>query len=284
MLTDSGGFQIFSLARLAKVSAEGVSFQSHLDGSSHFLTPEKVMEIEQALGADIIMPLDVCNEYPSSFGQAEGSLGVTLDWARRSRDAFTGEKTQALFGIVQGGIHKELRERAAQELIKIGFPGYALGGLSVGEPAETMQEILSWTLPILPEDKPRYVMGLGSPEDLWDAVGRGVDMFDCVMPTRNARNGTLFTSEGRILIKNAEFTRDFGPLDPACQCVACRHFSRAYLRHLFASGEILALRLLTLHNLTYMIDLMAGMREAIINKRFSESREAFFNKISRPKI
>ncbi len=282
MLTDSGGFQVFSLAQLAKVSDEGVKFQSHLDGSSHFLTPEKVMDIQQILGSDIIMPLDVCSQYPASQGEVESSLKTTLQWAERSLRSFRRPDDQALFGIVQGGVYKDLREQSAKAMVEMDFPGYALGGLSVGEPAETMLEVIGWTTPHLPKEKPRYLMGLGSPEDLWDAVELGIDMFDCVLPTRNARNGTVFTSEGKMLIKNAEFTHDHAPLDQACRCFTCKNYSRSFLRHLFQSGELLVQRLLTLHNLTYMIDLMGSMRQAIASGTFLEAkkkfRENFFKK------
>jgi queuine tRNA-ribosyltransferase len=273
LLTDSGGFQVFSLNSLAKVSREGVEFQSHLDGSRHFIGPEKAVEIQEALGADIIMCLDECTPYPATRETAERSLEITLEWAKRCRDAGRGPG-QALFGIVQGGMYPDLRERSAEALVGIGFDGYALGGLSVGEDKETMFRVVAHAAPLLPEDRPRYLMGVGLVEDILEAVQRGVDMFDCVLPTRNARNGALFTRSGKIAIKNAEYADDPRPLDPGCPCYTCRHFSRAYLRHLYLAGEILALRLNTVHNLHYYLQFMRDLRQALKEGALDSFREA----------
>ncbi len=274
ILTDSGGYQVYSMASLRRVSEEGVTFQSHLDGSRHFLSPELAIEIQKALGADIIMPLDECAPYPSSDGYLERSLDLTLRWAERSRAAHS-DVQPALFGIVQGGTDKRLREQGVERLLEIGFEGYALGGLSVGESKEAMYETIGHTAPFLPADRPRYVMGVGTPEDLVEAVARGADMFDCVMPTRHGRTGSLFTSEGRINIKAAQYARDERPPDPACDCYTCRHFSRAYLRHLFVADEILGLRLNTLHNLHLYLALMRQIRRAIEEGTFAEFRAGF---------
>ena len=261
ILTDSGGFQVFSLARLNRVDEEGVHFQSHVDGSSHLLTPERSMEIQGALGSDVAMVLDVCPALPASREAVEQAVERTTRWARRCREAWNGQGVP--FGIVQGGTYFDLRERSATELRELDFPGYAIGGVSVGESPESMVATVRATAEFLPDDRPRYLMGVGRPRDLVDAVAAGVDMFDCVMPTRNARNGTLFTSAGRVNIKRATFRRDERPLDPNCDCDTCRGYSRAYLRHLFLCGEILASRLNTVHNLTYYLGLMRRMREAI---------------------
>jgi queuine tRNA-ribosyltransferase len=262
ILTDSGGFQIFSLGTLRKISEEGVTFQSHLDGSSHFLTPEKVVEVQRALGSDIAMVLDECVPYPSPEEYVEGSVERTSSWAKRCLKV-RKEKDPALFAIVQGGVHRNLREKSARTLVEMGFQGYAVGGLSVGEPKFAMQSVLEWTVPLLPEDAPRYLMGVGTPEDMIKAVIIGVDFFDCVLPTRNARNGTLFTSSGKISIKQAQYAEDPRPVDEKCGCYTCRHYSRAYLRHLYLSKEILSSRLNTLHNLYYYMELTAGIRDAI---------------------
>jgi queuine tRNA-ribosyltransferase len=262
ILTDSGGFQIFSLGSLRKVSEEGVTFQSHLDGSSHFLTPEKVMEIQRVLGSDIAMVLDECVPYPSPYESVKVSMERTSRWAKRCLQV-GDENDPALFAIVQGGVHRDLREKSAQTLVEMGFQGYAVGGLSVGEPKSMMLDVLKWTIPLLPEKTPRYLMGVGTPEDILDAVMLGVDFFDCVLPTRNARNGTLFTSSGKISIKQARYAEDPGPVDEACPCYTCRHYSRAYLRHLYLSKEILSSRLNTVHNLYYYIKLLTKIREAI---------------------
>ena len=268
ILTDSGGFQVFSMAPLRKVTEDGVLFQSHLDGSRHFLSPEKAIAIQQALQADILMPLDECPPYPISYEQAADALDRTLRWAERSRDVHKGSD-QILFGILQGGVFVDLRERGAQELQRIGFDGYAVGGLSVGERKEEMVQVLKATLPLLPQDRPRYLMGVGPPEDLLTCIALGVDMFDCVMPTRHGRTGNLFTSTGRINIKRARYARDPSPVDSACDCYTCRHFSRAYLRHLFVGGEILGLRLNTLHNLHFYCHLMGQARRAIEEGRYA---------------
>jgi queuine tRNA-ribosyltransferase len=262
ILTDSGGFQIFSLGSLRKVSEEGVTFQSHLDGSSHFLTPEKVMEIQRALGTDIAMVLDECIPYPSPYEYVKTSTEQTSRWAKRCLQV-KREKDPALFAIVQGGVHRDLRERSAQTLVEMGFQGYAIGGLSVGEPKSMMLDVLEWTTPLLPENTPRYLMGVGTPEDMIHAVILGVDFFDCVLPTRNARNGTLFTSLGKISIKQAQYAEDRRPVDETCACYTCRHYSRAYLRHLYLSKEILSSRLNTIHNLYYYINLFRRIKEAI---------------------
>ncbi len=262
ILTDSGGFQIFSLGSLRKVSEEGVTFQSHLDGSSHFLTPEKVMEIQKVLGSDMAMVLDECVPYPSPYESVKVSMERTNRWAKRCLQV-RDENDPALFAIVQGGVHRDLREKSAQTLVEMGFQGYAVGGLSVGEPKSMMLDVLKWTIPLLPEKTPRYLMGVGTPEDILDAVTLGVDFFDCVLPTRNARNGTLFTSSGKISIKQAQYAEDPRPVDQTCPCYTCRHYSRAYLRHLYLSKEILSSRLNTVHNLYYYIKLLTKIREAI---------------------
>lgn len=262
ILTDSGGFQVFSLGSLRKISEEGVRFQSHLDGSSHFLTPEKVVEIQRVLGSDIAMVLDECVPYPSSYDSVKASVERTSHWAKRSLQIQRNPNT-ALFGIVQGGVYRDLREKSIQTLVEMDFQGYAIGGLSVGEPKSMMGKVLEWTVPLLPERTPRYLMGVGTPEDILNAVRLGVDFFDCVLPTRNARNGTLFTSSGKISIKQAQYSEDGNPLDETCTCYTCRHYSRAYLRHLYLSKEILSSRLNTIHNLFYYIALLKKIREAI---------------------
>jgi queuine tRNA-ribosyltransferase len=262
ILTDSGGYQIFSLARLRKITAEGVTFQSHIDGSEHFLTPEKVMEIQKALGSDIAMVLDECVPYPSSHEYAQASSRLTTRWAERCLNVKRDENA-ALFGIVQGGMYRDLREESARDLTRLNFQGYAIGGLSVGEPKPMMQDVLEWTAPILPNSKPRYLMGVGTPEDILHAVMHGVDLFDCVLPTRNARNGMLFTSKGKISIKQAQYAEDPRPVDEACHCYACKSYSRAYLRHLYLANEILSSRLNTIHNIYYYIDWMKRIRAAI---------------------
>jgi len=266
ILTDSGGFQIFSLGSLRKISEEGVAFQSHLDGSSHFLTPEKVTEIQTVLGSDIAMVLDECVPYPSPYEYVKTSMERTSRWAKRCLQV-RRENDPALFAIVQGGVHQDLREKSAQTLVEMGFQGYAIGGLSVGEPKEAMLDVLAWTTPLLPENAPRYLMGVGTPEDILDAVMLGVDFFDCVLPTRNARNGTLFTSSGKISIKQAQYAEDQRSLDESCACYTCRHYSRAYLRHLYLSKEILSSRLNTIHNLYYYINLLKKIKEAIQEDR-----------------
>jgi queuine tRNA-ribosyltransferase len=271
ILTDSGGFQIYSLSALRRITPEGVHFRSHLDGSMHFIDPEKSMEIQRALGSEIIMAFDECTPYPATYEYALNSLTLTTSWARRCREYHNGRGGgQALFGIVQGGMYQDLRKRSAEEILGIGFDGYAVGGVSVGESKEEMHEVIHHTAPLLPGDRPRYLMGVGDLKDMLTAVEAGFDMFDCVMPTRNARNGTLFTSTGRISIKRAEFRDDPSPLDPECGCYTCRNYSRAYLRHLYLAREILSMRLNTLHNLYFYLEFMRKMREAIAGDRFPE--------------
>lgn len=274
ILTDSGGFQVWSLGQLRKISEEGVKFRSPVNGDACFLTPEESMRIQKALNADIAMIFDECTPYPATWSEARNSMALSLRWAARSKAAHAGNPN-ALFGILQGGMYEDLRAQSLQGLTDIGFDGYAIGGLSVGEPKADMLRILDHVVPRMPTDKPRYLMGVGTPEDLVDAVLRGVDMFDCVMPTRNARNGWLFTRLGDLKLKNARYKNDTGPLDPECACYTCRHFSRAYLHHLHKVGEILGARLNTLHNLRFYQQLMAGMREAIAQGRLKAFAEDF---------
>jgi len=276
ILTDSGGFQVYSLASMRKITEEGVRFRSHLDGSEEFLSPELAVEIQQALGADIIHPLDECLAHPASRVETERSLALTLRWAARAKAVHArGEGRQALFGIVQGGTYEELRRRGVEESCALGFDGYAIGGLAVGEPKPLMLDLVELTATLLPEDRPRYLMGVGTPPDLVEAASRGVDLFDCVLPTRNARNGQAFTEDGTITIKQSRYASDPAPLDAACRCAACRSFSRAYLRHLYTVGELLAPRLLTLHNLHFYLSLVARMREAIASGEFPAFRARF---------
>lgn len=275
ILTDSGGFQVFSLAKLRRVTDEGALFQSHIDGSQHLLTPEKSVEIQQCLGADIVMCLDECIKYPAEKSDAQKALELTSKWSKRSKGAFKNEKN-ALFGIVQGGMFKDLREMSAHDLLEIGFDGYAIGGLSVGEPKELMIEMADFTLPILPDTKPKYVMGVGTPEDIVSLVSLGADMFDCVLPTRNARNGQMFTSTGTINISNARFKNDVDPIESECTCYTCRNYSRAYLRHLYLSKELLAYRLNTIHNVHFYMNLVRKLRTAICQGRFKKFKEEFF--------
>lgn len=272
ILTDSGGYQVFSHRELRRVSEEGVHFQSHLDGSSHLLTPEKAMEVQAALGADIVMVFDECTPYPCGRPDAEASMELSMRWARRCLDRWRDldDGARGIFGIIQGSIYPELRRRSAEELCAMGFSGFAIGGLSVGEPKEAMYETLAATAPWIPEERPRYLMGVGTPRDLVRSVALGIDMFDCVLPTRNARNGCLFTSRGRVLIKNACHAEDPGPLDPDCGCRTCRRYSRAYLRHLFMAGEHLSAVLNTVHNLTFYLDTMRKIRQAIASDSFGE--------------
>ncbi|MFM8502075.1 MAG: tRNA guanosine(34) transglycosylase Tgt [Fluviibacter sp.] len=270
ILTDSGGFQVFSLGDLRKITEEGVKFASPIDGAKLFLTPEISMQIQKDLNSDIVMIFDECTPYPADYKTAAESMRLSLRWARRSRDEHDRlENSNALFGIVQGGMHEALRDESLAGLKDINFNGFAIGGLSVGEPKEDMMRILAHTAPQLPTDKPRYLMGVGTPEDLMDSVEQGIDMFDCVMPTRNARNGHLFTRFGDVKIKNARFKTEQGPLDPTCSCYTCQNFSRAYLHHLFRAGEILSSILNTIHNLHYYQTLMAEMRSAIENGQFA---------------
>lgn len=268
ILTDSGGFQVFSLGDLNKIGEDGVEFRSHIDGSSHFFTPEKVMEIEGALGADIIMAFDQCPPWPSSREFVQQAVERTTRWARRCLESQVNPHTQALFGIMQGGSYHDLREKSAQALVEMDFPGYAIGGLSVGEPKDVMYDVLSKCVDFLPPEKPRYLMGVGSADYLLTGTWFGVDMFDCVLPTRIARNGTAMTSRGRVVVRNAQYARDFGPLDPGCSCQVCAKYSRAYIRHLVKNNEILGHRLLSYHNLFHLLKLMEGARQAIIDDNF----------------
>jgi queuine tRNA-ribosyltransferase len=278
MLTDSGGFQFFSLAKLAKFTDDGVAFQSHIDGSRHFFSPEKSVEIQTILGSDIMMSLDWCMGYPATFDQAQTALEKTTAWAKKGYDYWqTQGAPNNLFGIVQGGMYKDLRTRSAEELMQIDFSGFAIGGLSVGEPTDLMYEMADHTLPLLPENKPRYIMGVGTPENLVELTEMGCDMFDCVMPSRNARNGKLFTSRGDINIPNARFKFDTRPIDELCTCYTCQNYTRAYLRHLYKSRELLAYRLNTIHNLYYYLDLMSTMRAAIEADRFEGFKRQFYS-------
>lgn len=276
ILTDSGGFQVFSLNALVKISEEGVLFRSHIDGSKHMFTPKKVIDIQRNLRSDIIMPLDICIEYPASKSDAYQALLTTDRWEQEAREYWAEDtRRQALFAIVQGSTYPELRKIAVEKCMDIGFPGYALGGLSVGEPLDLMYEMTEVCTEILPEDKPRYLMGLGSPVELLQAVRRGIDMFDCVMPTRNARNGTIFTANGKMTLKAARYKQDFRPIDENCGCPVCQRYHRAYLRHLFNVGEPSVLRLATLHNLYFLSELMKGARQAIEEGRFEAWLEHF---------
>jgi queuine tRNA-ribosyltransferase len=269
ILTDSGGFQVFSLGALRKISEDGVSFQSPVNGDACFLTPEESMRIQRVLNADIVMVFDECTPYPADLARARDSMELSLRWAERSKRAHDGN-TNALFGIVQGGMHEDLRDRSLAGLTRIGFDGYAIGGLSVGEPKHDMQRTLKHVAPRLPADRPRYLMGVGTPEDLVEAVALGIDMFDCVLPTRNARNGWIYTRHGTIKLRNAQHRDDVRPLDAACACYTCRHFSRAYLHHLQKVNEILGARLNTWHNLFYFFELMRDLRSAIEHKRLAD--------------
>jgi queuine tRNA-ribosyltransferase len=278
VLTDSGGFQAMSLAKINSIGADGIRFRSHLDGSALMLTPESAMEIQQDLGADIIMALDECTPYPADYQRAESSLELTAQWAERSLAAHRNGN-QALFGIVQGSIYPDLRQRSARQITSLGFEGFAVGGLSVGEPKPAMQEMAALSATMLPADKPRYLMGVGTPQDLLIAIALGYDLFDCVLPTRNARNGSAFTSEGRISIKRAAYIHDGQPLDPRCECRTCRQFSRAYLRHLYLSGEILAARALTEHNLFFYARLMREAQAAIASRTYKAFSSYLLNRL-----
>jgi queuine tRNA-ribosyltransferase len=275
ILTDSGGYQIFSLALLRKVSDEGVEFQSHIDGRKHFFTPQEVIEIQKDLGSDIIMPLDECVHYPCSKDYATVAMSRTLDWARRSKAVECDN--QLLFGIVQGATYEDLRRECAQRLRELDFDGYAIGGISVGEPKNLRYNMVNFTVGFLPSDRPRYLMGLGMPQDILEAVAQGVDLFDCVIPTRYGRNGTAFTSEGKLTIRNAPYISDFNALDEQCSCYTCKNFSRAYLRHLFNCDELLGLRLVSLHNIHFYLELMRKTREAISEDRFLEFKKEFLS-------
>jgi len=284
ILTDSGGFQIFSLATLMKVKDEGVEFQSHVDGSRHFLTPEDVVGLQRELGSDIMMVLDECLHYPCPKDKAERSLELTTKWARRSRIAHSANRIAKnnkalLFGIAQGSTYPDLRKRAVEELLEIGFDGYAIGGLSVGEPKDLMYEMMEDSVKYLPQDKPRYTMGIGMPHDFFNAVEMGVDMFDCVVPTRNGRNGAVYTDEGRLIVRNSEYSKDLRPLSETCDCTVCKNHSRSYIRHLFNTDELLGLRLTSLHNVYFYVNLLRRIREAIKENRFLELKKEFKDKI-----
>ncbi len=285
ILTDSGGYQVYSLSSLRKLKDDGVEFRSHLDGSSHFFSPEKVIHIQRSIGSDIMMVLDECTPYPCDYEYAEKSTGLTSNWAVLNKEAFEKSKplydhTQFLFGIVQGSTYKELRERSVTELKKLECDGYAIGGLAVGEPSEVMYDITDFTTDMMPEDKPRYLMGVGRPENILESIERGIDMFDCVMPTRNARHSVLFTSEGVLTLTNAKFKEDFEKVDQNCDCYTCKNYSRAYLRHLFNAGELLALELASIHNLHFYISLVGEARKRIIDGSFKDWKNKTIEKIS----
>ncbi|HEY4601189.1 MAG TPA: tRNA guanosine(34) transglycosylase Tgt [Cerasibacillus sp.] len=276
ILTDSGGFQVFSLSDMRVIEEEGVHFRNHLNGEKLFLSPEKATQIQNILGSDIMMAFDECPPYPASYDYMKSSVERTSRWAERCLEAHTRKDKQGLFGIVQGGEFEDLRKQSARDLISLDFPGYAIGGLSVGEPKDVMNRVLEFTTPELPANKPRYLMGVGSPDSLIDASIRGVDMFDCVLPTRIARNGTCMTSTGRLVVRNAKYARDFRPIDENCDCHVCQNYSRAYIRHLIKCNETFGFRLTTYHNLYFLLNLMKQVREAIKEDRLGDFREAFF--------
>ncbi len=278
ILTDSGGFQVFSLSELRNITEEGVGFKSHLDGSKLFISPEKSISIQNNLGSDIMMAFDECVPYPADYEYTRKSMERTTRWAKRCKEAHQNKDNQGLFGIVQGGMYKDLREQSAKDLVALDLPGYAVGGLSVGEPAELMYDVLGYTTKFLPEEKPRYLMGVGTPDYLIEAVLRGIDMCDCVLPTRIARNGTALTSHGKIVVRNATYERDWSPLDDECDCYTCRNYTRAYIRHLIKCGEILGARLLSTHNLRFLVRLMENVRKAIEEDRLTEFRDEFYSK------
>ena len=278
ILTDSGGFQVFSLGPLRNITEEGVEFKSYLDGSKHFLSPENVMEIENDLGADIMMAFDECCPYPSTYEYTKNSMERTTRWAERCKKAHTRQGEQGLFGIIQGGFYKDLRKKSAEDLIKLDFPGYAIGGISVGEPKEEFLDILRYTAPLMPENKPRYLMGVGSPDYLIEAALAGIDMCDCVLPTRIARNGTAMTWQGKKVIRNASYARDFTTLDEECDCYACKNYTKAYIHHLIKNKEILGVRLLSIHNLRFLTKLMERVRIEIENDNLLEFKKEFFKK------
>jgi queuine tRNA-ribosyltransferase len=292
ILTDSGGYQVFSLAVLRKLSEEGAEFSSHIDGSKHFITPEKVIDIQMALGSDIMMMFDECVHYPAAKDYVEQSLGLTTRWARRSKEYY--ERVQGpgsgvrgkklLFGIVQGSTYLDLRKRAVEDLVNIGFDGYAIGGVSVGEPGNLIHEIAGYSAALLPDDQARYLMGVGTPPDILNAMGEGVDMFDCVIPTRNGRNGQAFTWNGELQLRNAEFKEDLRPIDPDCRCYACRNHTRAYIRHLFNTQEILGLRLVSLHNIHFYVKLIQHSRKAIQENCFAKFKDDFMKKYKKEPI
>ncbi|MCS7229398.1 MAG: tRNA guanosine(34) transglycosylase Tgt [Candidatus Kryptonium sp.] len=284
ILTDSGGFQIFSLAQFRKISKDGVKFQSHIDGSYHFFTPESVVEIQRILGSDIMMCLDECTPYPCDYDYALKSNQLTIEWAKRAREKFDKTQplyghSQAIFGIVQGSVYPEIRANSVEELLKLDFHGYAIGGLAVGEPVDIMYQITEFTASLLPWDKPRYLMGVGTPENILESISRGVDMFDCVIPTRNGRNATLYTRNGKFSIKNSIYKDDFTPVDPECDCYTCKNFTRAYLRHLFNADEILALQLASIHNLAFYLWLVKEARNHIIKGDFFEWKESLIKRM-----
>ena len=278
ILTDSGGFQVFSLGALRKIKEEGVEFRSHLDGSRKFIGPEEAMEIQEALGSDIMMAFDECCEYPSTYEYTKNSMERTTRWAKRCKDAHTTTDKQGLFGIIQGGFYKDLRQKSAEDLIKLDLPGYAIGGISVGEPKEEFLDILKFTTPLMPENKPRYLMGVGTPDYLIEAALAGIDMCDCVLPTRIARHGTAMTSTGKLVVRNAKYEKDFTPLDSECDCYACKNFTRAYIRHLLNTKEILGVRLLSIHNLRFLTNLMDRVRIEIENDNLLNFRDEFYKK------
>lgn len=285
ILTDSGGFQIFSLVDLRQLKKDGVEFRSHLDGSKHFFSPQNVVEIQRSIGSDIMMVLDECTPYPCEYDYAQKSVTLTSEWAVLAKKTFEDSKPkydygQNLFGIIQGSIYKDLRERSAKEIIKLDFNGYAIGGLAVGEPVETMYDMVDFTTDFMPADKPRYLMGVGRPENLLEGIERGIDMFDCVMPTRNARNAYLFTWDGILSMRNARYKDDFNPVDKNCECYTCKNFSRAYIRHLFIAKEILALELASIHNLFFYLNLMKIARTKILNGDFCNWKSKIINKLS----
>jgi queuine tRNA-ribosyltransferase len=276
ILTDSGGFQVFSLSDLRKIEEEGVHFRNHISGEKLFLSPEKAMHIQNSLGSDIMMAFDECPPYPAEHKYMKSSVERTSRWAERCLEAHKRPQDQGLFGIVQGGEYEDLRRQSAKDLTSLDFPGYAIGGLSVGEPKDVMNRVLEFTTPLLPNEKPRYLMGVGSPDSLIDGAIRGVDMFDCVLPTRIARNGTLMTSQGRLVVRNAKYARDFSPIDPNCDCYTCKNYTRAYVRHLIKTDETFGLRLTSYHNLYFLVKLMEQVRQAIKEDRLGDFREEFF--------
>ena len=276
ILTDSGGFQVFSLGELRRITEEGVEFRSHIDGSKQFISPEKAMEIQNSLGSDIMMAFDECVPYPATYEYTKNSMERTTRWAARCKEVHKNTDNQALFGIVQGGMYEDLRKESIKQLTELDFPGYSIGGLSVGEPRDLMCEVLDYTVEMLPKDKPRYLMGVGSPDYLFEAVERGVDMADCVLPTRIARHGAFMTSRGQITIKNAKYKRDFTPIDPNCNCYTCRNYSKAYIRHLFNENEILGARLASIHNLFFLINLMKSIRISIRENNFMDFKKEFY--------
>ena len=276
ILTDCGGFQVFSLSDLRTISEDGVEFKSHLDGSKHFFSPEKVMQIEEDLGADIIMSFDECCPYPSTYEYTKNSMERTTRWAKRCKEAH--KTNQALFGIIQGGFYEDLREKSTKDLIELDFPGYAIGGISVGEPKEEFIKMLKFTAPLMPENKPRYLMGVGTPDYLLEAAMAGIDMCDCVLPTRIARNGTAMTSHGKVVVRNATYAEDFTPLDPECDCYTCKNYTRAYIRHLVKCNEILGVRLLSIHNIKFLTNLMERVRIEIENDNLANFVKEFYKK------